>query len=310
MTAPALIREPLIDARSRLFDSSRWRDYEPRRDDIIIATYPKCGTTWTQRIVGMLVFQSDAPFPVQDSSPWPDFRPVPDGVMAELARSQTHRRFLKSHLPYDALPVYEGVKFIHVARDGRDAALSFHNHKIHYLPETIQRFSAISLADEKFGDAYWLTDPDPALHFHNWVAMGEENHLGDPACGFWHMERSYWAARHDSNMLLVHHTDLKRDLEGEMRRIAAFLDIDVDEALWPRLVNAAGFDSMKRKARDLMPSAGRTWAGGGDTFLNKGENGRWRDVLHPDDLALYDQAVQREFPPELARWIEFGRLGA
>ena len=68
-----LIRGPQIEARSRYFDSAGWNNYEPRSDDIIIATYPKCGTTWTQRIVGMLVFQSADPFPVQDLSPWPDF---------------------------------------------------------------------------------------------------------------------------------------------------------------------------------------------------------------------------------------------
>ena len=175
-----LIRGPLREARSRIFDSARWHDYRPRPDDIIIATYPKCGTTWTQRIVGMLIFGSDAPFPVQDSSPWPDMRIMPPGFALQLAESQTHRRFLKTHLPYDALPVYEGVKFIHVARDGRDAAMSFHNHKTNYTDEALADFSRVSLADPRFGTAYGRTDPDPAAHFHNWISDGYEDHLGDP----------------------------------------------------------------------------------------------------------------------------------
>ena len=50
----ALKRGPTIESRSRYFDSGGWNDYQPRPDDIIIATYPKCGTTWTQRIVGMI----------------------------------------------------------------------------------------------------------------------------------------------------------------------------------------------------------------------------------------------------------------
>ena len=305
---PELIRGPLQHARSRYFDSTRWDDYQARADDIIIATYPKCGTTWTQRIVGMLVFQSDAPFAVQDISPWPDMRLPPPGAMVALAESQTHRRFLKSHLPFDTLPVYEGVKFVHVARDGRDAAMSFHNHKLNYTDEVLKEIGTILADDPKFDADVTRPDPDPAQHFHDWL-QGEEDHIGDPLCGFWHMERSYWEVRDEPNMLLVHYADMKKDLEGEMRRIADFLDIETDEALWPKLVEAAQFDAMKSRAEELMPSAGHIWQGGGNTFLNKGTNGRWRGVFNQEDLDDYDARVKKEFSPELAQWIEKGRLG-
>jgi len=102
-----LIREPEIAVRSRVFDSARWDGYRPRPDDIVIATYSKCGTTWMQRIVAMLVMQSAEPQPVWDLSPWPDMRifgPIEE-VLAH-AEAMTHRRFFKSHLPFDALPVY------------------------------------------------------------------------------------------------------------------------------------------------------------------------------------------------------------
>ena len=306
---PNLIRGPLRDVRSRYFDSARWADYQPRNDDIIIATYPKCGTTWMQRIVGMLVFQSAAPFPVQDSSPWPDMRMPPPGAMLDLAESQTHRRFFKTHLPYDALPVYADVKFIHVARDGRDSAMSFHNHKVNYAPGLLELVDALNIADPKFGNPLPRTSRDPARHFHDWL-MGEEDHIGDPGAGFWHMENSYWAARNEPGMLLVHYNDLKKDLGGEMRRIADFLDIDISDDLLPGLVDAARFDSMKRKAAELMPTAEKIWQGGGDTFLHKGTNGRWHGVVAQEDLDLYAAKVKAEFPPDLAHWIEFGRLGA
>lgn len=305
---PRLNRGPLIQARSRYFDSAGWNDYRPRSDDIIIATYPKCGTTWTQRIVGMLIFRSDAPFPVQESSPWPDFRLAPPGAMLELAASQTHRRFFKSHVPYDSLPIYEGVKIIHVARDGRDAAMSFYNHKINYTDDVIGRMTAVAMADPKFGTPAQRVEPDPAQHFHDWV-LGEADHMGDPACGFWHMENSYWAARQERDVLLVHYADLKADLGREMRRIAEFLEIRIEEHLWPDLIQAATFESMKSKAAELMPTAGAIWQGGGDTFLHKGVNGRWRDVYDAADLALYDAKVREAFSGDLARWIEFGRLG-
>src|SRR5262249_58154642 len=47
--------------RTWMIDSRRWSAYRPRSGDVIIATYPKCGTTWMQRIVGLLIFQSPEP---------------------------------------------------------------------------------------------------------------------------------------------------------------------------------------------------------------------------------------------------------
>jgi aryl sulfotransferase len=46
------------------------------------------------------------------------------------------------------------------------------------------------------------------------------------------------------------------------------------------------------------------WKGGGDTFFNKGTNGRWRDEITPENLALYDQAADRALSPECRQWIE------
>ena len=303
-------RGPLREVRNRVFDSARWKDYRPRNDDIIIATYSKCGTTWMQRIVSMLVFGSAEPKPIWDLSPWPDMRLFgPIEATLAAAEAQTHRRFFKSHMPYDALPVAEGVKFIHVARDGRDAAFSLHNHLSNFRPETVERLTGISLEDPKFGDPYPVTAKDPARFFHEWVADLEYDGQGDEGASFFHVENSFWAAKDDPNVLLVHYADLKRDRAGEMRRIADFLDIAIPEALWPSLVEAASFEAMKSQGEELIPAAQLLWEGGSDRFFNKGVNGRWQDVASPDDLALYDRKVKALFAPALAHWVEHGRLG-
>jgi aryl sulfotransferase len=311
MSQPHLIRPATRHVRSRVFDSAAWDGFPMRPDDIVISTYPKCGTTWTQRIVGMLVFGSADPFPVQDSSPWPDFRMPPPGAMLGLAQSQTHRRFLKSHLPFDALPYYEGVKYIHVARDGRDAAMSFFNHKANYSDESIARFAEISDADPRFGDGdtFESSPQDPVAHFAGWVD-GPEDHLGDVGAGYFAMEQSFWVARREPNVLLVHYNDMKADLAGEMRRIAEFLEIDVADDVFAEMVEAAGFSAMKAAADQLLPGASGIWKGGGRTFVNKGTNGRWQGVVDPADLARYDAKVAQEFSPALAAWCEHGRLVA
>ena len=306
---PKLLKAPTRTVRSRVFDSARWDGYRPRNDDIIIATYSKCGTTWMQRIVGMLLFQSAAPMRIWDLSPWPDMR-LFGPIEAELAKAeaQSHRRFFKTHLPLDALPIYEGVKVIHVARDGRDAAMSLHNHLANFTPKTLNDLNAISRADPKFGNDYPPTPKDPAQFFSDWIDDGGAQ--GDIGAGFYCVENSYWSQRANPDVLLVHYNDMKADRAGEMRRVAAFLGIETPAPMWKDLVAAAGFDAMKEQGAELIPAAAQLWVEGASRFMNKGTNGRWQSVVSADDLRRYDAQIERHFAPELARWLEHGRLVA
>jgi aryl sulfotransferase len=263
-----------------------------------------------QRIVSMLVFESAAPQPIWDLSPWPDMRlfgPIEETLAT--AQAQTHRRFFKTHLPLDALPVYEGVKFIHVARDGRDAALSLHNHLFNFTEVGAGLLEEVSRNDPKFANAPPPPIPeDPGEYFTQWVEDGGAQ--GDAGGSFFCVENSFWKERSNPNVLLVHYNDLKTDRAGEMRRIANFLEIDIAEPLWPDLVAAAGFEAMKAQADELIPRAQALWEGGAGRFLHKGTNGRWQNLFAAADLERYDAQVKANFAPELARWIEHGRIVA
>jgi aryl sulfotransferase len=133
-----------------------------------------------------------------------------------------------------------------------------------------------------------------------------------PFTSYFDFERTYWEARHLPNVLLLHYRDLKADLLGEMRRISAFLDIETPEALWPSLVKAASFEDMRAKGDLLAPATMRRFQGGAERFFNKGENDRWRGVLSPADLALYEARLKERLPADCAAWLTGGRtaLGA
>jgi aryl sulfotransferase len=95
-----------------------------------------------------------------------------------------------------------------------------------------------------------------------------------------------------------------------MRRVSAFLDIPVKEEVWPALVKAAQFSEMRASADDIMPHLNRSRSGGAQAFFHAGTNGRWRNVLTPEDLAAYDAKLRAKFSPALAAWIEGGRRAA
>jgi hypothetical protein len=75
--------------KDRVRDSRHWERYTPRAGDVVVATAPKVGTTWTQRIVSLLIFQSPAPKPIMQVSPWLDCRfQIPIDVMVEMLEAQ------------------------------------------------------------------------------------------------------------------------------------------------------------------------------------------------------------------------------
>lgn len=316
---PQLLRAPERVYRTPAADSRRWDGFEPRDGDIVIGTWAKCGTTWTQRIVDLLVFQSPDVRPFGDISPWLDstfFNPI-EADLATL-KAQTHRRYIKSHLPFDALPVWDSVKYIHVGRDPRDAQLSWQNHAQGTRPEFRERIvaQAAALAAERGGAAGGgppapMPD-DPRDVLRQWLAELEA-HLatpGDPRGTMFGFEATYWRERTRPNLLFVHYNDLKEDLAGEMRRISDFLGIDTPASLMPALVEAARFESMKKDGDALFPKLGLAFDRGADRFLNQGRSGRWREVMEAEDVARYRAIAARAAPPGLARWLEGGRRTA
>ena len=313
-----LERAPTRQVRTPVMDGSRWDGFAVRPDDVVIATYPKCGTTWTQRIVDLLVFQDPAPRAIMDTAVWLDSRIFATREEdAATLEAQKHRRFIKSHLPFDGLPIYDTVKYIHVARDGRDAFLSWHNHERGFTPEAKMRVGAIIMSDPVLAPMMAGGPPpplpeDPQVYFQTWIAHAEEEPRTEPGfdLSYFDFENTYWAERARENLLFVHYNDMKADLAGEMARISEFLEIDTPPDRLATLAKAAEFETMKANGQALLPKLGQYFDHGSERFLNKGVNGRWKDILTEADLARYEAVFRRKVSPACAEWLEHGRLGA
>ncbi len=107
---------------------------------------------------------------------------------------------------------------------------------------------------------------------------------------------------------MLHYSDLKADLEGQMRALATRLGIEVPESCWPSLVAAATFEAMRRNADKTVPNAGNDFWRDPNEFFHRGTSGQWRDLLGPDDLARYDARVRTLVAPDLAAWVRAGSL--
>jgi aryl sulfotransferase len=138
-------------------------------------------------------------------------------------------------------------------------------------------------------------DGDIHRFFRRWLEEAEVvRHIG-----------TFWNHRSDRNVAFVHYNDLRADLAGEMRRLAAFLAIEVPASKWTAVVERCTFESMRARGDAI----GSFWnfEGGAQSFLFKGTNGRWRDVLGADELAAYARRTLELLPPDAAAWLERGR---
>jgi len=280
------------------FDSTVWNDFAFRDDDIVIATYAKSGTTWMQQIVSQLVFGGAEGIKVADLSPWIDLRIPPREVKLPAVEAQTHRRFLKTHLPVDALVFSPKAKYLYIGRDGRDVVWSMNNH---HVMANDDWYKLLNETPGRVGPPIGRPNPSLRHYFLEWLEQD-----GHPFWPFWENVRSWWEIRGLPNVMMVHFADLKRDMPGQIRRIARFLDIPVDPARWEAIVEHCTFDYMKRHADDVAPRGGMFWEGGGASFIHRGTNGRWRDVLTAEDIARYEAAALKELGPACARWLAEG----
>ncbi|CAN5519058.1 sulfotransferase domain-containing protein [soil metagenome] len=282
------------------FDSTVWNDFPFRDDDIIISTYAKSGTTWVQQIVSQLIFNGTPDLEVAEMSPWLDLRVPPKHVKLEALAAQQHRRFIKTHLPVDALVFSPKVKYIYIGRDGRDVMWSMYNHHVNANDLWYQ---LLNDTPERVGPPIDKPVESITQYFSEWLDKD-----GFPFWSFWENISSWWAIKDLPNVLMLHYENLKKDMPGEIRRIAAFLEVDIDESKWADILEHCSFDYMKKNATKSVPLGGVLWDGGSETFINKGVNGRWRDLLPKEESERYEKICKEKLGSEATLWLNTGKL--
>ncbi|QFT54435.1 sulfotransferase domain-containing protein [Microbulbifer sp. THAF38] len=285
-------------------DSDRWQKFEPRSGDIVIATPFKSGTTWMQMIVLGLLHGIKNPPLLREVGHWIDFRPAPEEEILSRLEEQSSRRFIKTHLPFDAIKYDKNIKYIVVDRDPRDVFMSLWNHYKNMDVDLVN-------SDLPLGVHPIPPCPDSIHEFwKSWLTKGyfEWESEGYP---FWSNLRhvqSWFDVKDLDNVLHVHYNNLLLDSESEIKRVAKFIEVEISDEEANSLANYTSFESTKKNLNKLFPGGYRLFKNGPDTFFHKGKNGRWRSVLTQEDEKLLSEASDTMLSKACFKWLTFGTL--
>lgn len=241
--------------------------FVPRGDDIFAVSYPRSGTTWVQMILYQLTTGGEMNFGhITQVCPWLE-RALSHGADLDALPSP---RVFKSHLPYSKIPKGP-CKYIYVARAGKDVAVSYgHFQKTHMgFKGTFEEFFEQFLAGE--------------VHYGSWY-----RHV-----------RGWWRRRKDANVLFLRYEDLLEDLEGCLRRMAAFLGREIPSERFPGILQRCSFAFMKEHEDRFDPLTATLYEHGFErnSHLRQGKSGGWKEELSPAQAARFDEV----FGPRLHR---------
>ena len=269
-------------------------DFDLREDDIWIVTYPKCGTTWTQELVWMLVndvnieagkcplpFRSpmiEAPC-VINSAFMRSLGLTPPGMEGveghpmdnpiEYLNDMKGRRVIKTHIPLEFLPpkLLDTCKVVYVARNPKDCAVSFYHHNL-LMP----------------GHGY-------VGSFEQFMEFFKEGlHVFG---SYWHHILGGWKNKDHKNLKFMWFEDMKKDQKGVIKELCDFLDHPLSEDLMDRLCDHVKFENMKKNPH-ANPSGALHLHGNKDkSFMRKGEVGDWKNFFDDERNSTWNKWIKQ-----------------
>ncbi len=216
-------------ARSTSLTPRAFKGYEPREGDVIVSTYPKSGTNWMLQIGQQIAWRGAAEFEhIHCVVPWPDAPSdrVP-GLSAAQEPSPTGHRIIKTHIGADGTPWQSPSTCLAVIRDPKEVLVSSYYFVVGLL----------GLLDRVSPDDWYRLFLGQGLPFGTWA---------EHAAG-------WWAQKDRDNVHLFNFRSLKRDLPGEVDRVAGILGVELEAEERAAVIERSGFVWMKAHESQFSP---------------------------------------------------------
>ncbi|XP_043231236.1 sulfotransferase 1C2-like isoform X2 [Amphibalanus amphitrite] len=243
-------------------------------DDLWLLTPPKCGTNWMSELAWLV--NHDCDFQAAQAYLTPDrahFLDMPllvsssrrEAMVAagnRMVMSITDRPrpwHIQTHLPLNFLPpaLLDTCKVISVVRNPKDAVVSLY--KMLQLNDTLSP----ELTVDQYAELYMTGRRFGAPFFSNVLRA--------------------WEQRNHPNMLFVTFEEMKQDLRGVIKRVAAHLGKQLTEKQLEQLERHLSFESMKDNQWVNKENLGfrkpDSSTGERRAFMRKGQTGDWKNHL-------------------------------
>ncbi|XP_050953275.1 sulfotransferase family 1, cytosolic sulfotransferase 5 isoform X1 [Labeo rohita] len=251
---------------------ARVEKFQASKEDLLIATYPKAGTTWTQEVVDSILNEGDVEkckrAPTQVRMPFLEMTSK-DGLTSGITRLEVMDppRVIKTHLPIQLVPRSfwdAGCKAIYMARNPKDTVVSYY----HF-------------------DRMHLHQPEPGP----WPHYLEKFMTGQLGWGSWYDHvKGYWKERHNKKILYIFYEDMQEDPVCEVTRIAEFLGRQLSKSTIENIVQMTTFSAMRENPManySSIPDSvfDRTVS----DFMRKGQVGDWKNQFSAEEDAAFDE---------------------